>query len=1026
MNKLLHTMVKPLILMVALFLALSYTVSGQQVSGTVTDAETSEELPGVNIVVKGTSTGTSTSVDGEFNLTVPSLSDTLVFTYIGYQEQEVPINGRTEIDVELNSLIVTGEELVVVGYGTQRKVDLTGSVSIADAEQVKKSAQTSIAGALQGQVAGVSVQASGAPGETPEVRIRGAGTFGSNEPLYIVDGIPVENIGDFNAEDIESIQVLKDGASAAVYGSRAANGVVIISTKEGRAGDVQIDYDGSVGTANIYQRWDVMEREQFQTLQNESLSNVGEPLAPANDPSSQFFINDINTDWQEESLEQSFMMEHNLTISGGNETSTYSISGGLQSQDGHMVGNAPAYDRYNARIKSNHNFGKLTVGQNLFLSRAERWVQESRHEVSLINNMLKSPPIIAVNDPDRLGGYGGADANIEKAITLNVIGTNKLLEHPLDANRVLANLWGEYEIVENLVLRTNLSYDTRSTLDRFFVPTYDMGFFFQETVGTLDETRGEFTQSLIENTLNYDTLIGRHNINALVGYTEERASYDEVRGHAEGYNRPFFKTIDAGNTGKTTTGFQTKNTLRSFLGRIQYSFDNRYLLTATVRRDGSSRFSDEDQYGVFPSVSAGWRISNESFFTIPWIDELKIRGSYGELGRQDIGNFATAAFINTFANYSFNDRPADGAIQVELANENIKWETSISRNIGLDATLFESSLDVSIEYYNNESSDILVGVPIPGSLGASNNPTVNAASIENKGWDIALDYRNSIGEVSYGLRGNLSTVQNEVLSLGSGEPIFGAASKTEVGGEIGELYGYVADGIFQSADEINNVQPGAPGYDPNKHAFQTPGTAPGDIKFRDLNGDGLITAEDDRTHLGSAIPDFTYGFTANLNFKSWDFTAFFMGNYGNKIYNFQRAVLENMADYNNRTTRMTNRWTPDNMHNNIQFPRAAFNDPNNNARASQRWVEDGSFLRLQNLTIGYSLPTDFLNSLGISSLRVYATGQNLFTITGYSGLDPMLGDDGDEVDNDGLFSRGYDAGGWPNPRIFQAGIQLSL
>lgn len=1026
MNKLLHTKIKPLILMVALFLSLSYTASGQQISGTVTDAETSEILPGVNIVVKGTTTGTSTSLEGEFSLTVPSLSDTLVFTFIGYETQEVPINGRSQIDVELSQQILAGEELVVVGYGTQRKVDLTGSVSVADAEELKKSAQTSIAGALQGQVAGVSVQASGAPGETPEVRIRGAGTFSNNEPLYIVDGVPVENIKDFNSEDIESVQVLKDGASAAVYGSRAANGVVIISTKEGRAGDVQIDYNGSIGSANIYQRWDVMEREQFQMLQNESLTNVGQPLAAANDPNSEFFIDDINTDWQEESLEPGMMTEHNLTVSGGNETSTYSISGGILSQEGHMQGRAPIYDRYNARIKSTHNFGKLTVGENVFLSRSEQWLQESRHEVSLINNMLKSPPIIAVHDPDRLGGYGGADANIERAITLNVIGTNEMLEHPLEANRVLANLWGEYEFIENLVLRTNLSFDTRSTVDRFFVPTYDMGFFFQETVGSLDETRGEFTQSLIENTLNYQTLIGRHNINLLAGYTEERANYSEVRGHAEGYERPFFKTIDAGTTGKTTTGFETKNTLRSFLGRVQYSFDNRYLLTATVRRDGSSRFSDEDQFGVFPSISAGWRISNESFFNIPWIDELKVRGSYGELGRQDIGNFATAAFINTFANYNFNDQPADGAIQVELANENIKWETSISRNIGLDATLFDNSLDITVEYYNNESSDILVGVPIPGSLGASNNPTVNAASIENRGWDIALNYRNSIGELTYNLRGNLSTVQNEVLSLGNGEPIFGAASQTAVGSEIGELYGFVAEGIFQTEDEINSVQPGEAGYDPDKHAFQTPGTAPGDIKFKDLNGDGLITAEDDRTHLGSAIPDFTYGFTANLNYKSWDLTAFFMGNYGNNIYNFQRAVLENMADYNNRTERMINRWTPDNPHNNIQFPRAAFNDPNDNGRASQRWIEDGSFLRLQNLTIGYSLPTDLLSKVGISNLRVYASGQNLFTITGYSGLDPMLGDDGDEVDNDGLFSRGYDAGGWPNPRIFQAGIQLGL
>ncbi len=1027
MDNFLHKKVKLFLLTVPMLFFLAFSASGQQVSGTVVDGETSETLPGVNILVKGTATGTSTNAEGAYQVNVTSMSDTLIFSFVGYETREVPINGRNQIDVQLMPQALSGEELVVVGYGTQRKVDLTGSVSIADADELKKSSQTSIAGALQGQAAGVSVQSSGAPGETPEVRIRGVGSFGSNEPLYIVDGVPVENIKDFNAEDIESIQVLKDAASAAVYGTRAANGVVIISTKDGRSGDVQIDYNGSVGVSNIYQRLDVMEREDFQMLQNESLNNRNIPLAPGNDPNSPQFIDDINTDWQDAALEPGFMTEHNLTISGGNETSTYSISGGLQNQEGHMVGHAPAYDRYNARIKSNHQFGKLTVGENLFLTHSKQWWQESRHEVSLINNMLKSPPIIPVRDEDRLGGYGGADANIEKAITLNVIGTNKMLEHPVETNRILANLWGEYEIIDGLVFRTNLSYDSRTTLDRFFIPTYDMGFFFTEQVGMLDETRGELTQTLIENTLTYQTTIGRHDFNLLAGYTEERGYYDQVHGHAEGYSRPFFKTIDAGNTGKTTTGFQTLNTLRSFLGRVQYNFDDRYLMTATVRRDGSSRFGDGNRYGVFPSASVGWRISNESFFNVSWIDDLKLRASYGELGRQNIGNFATAAFINTFANYNFNDQVADGAIQVELANENIKWETSVTRGIGLDATLFENRLDVTVDYYNNESSDILLGVPIPGSLGASNNPTVNAASISNKGWEFDVSYRNNMGDLNYTISGNLGTVNNEVLSLGNGEPIFGAASLTEVGSEVGELYGYVADGIFQNWDEVySHAQQNQDDLERRNDVAAANFTAPGDIRFKDLNGDGIINADGDRRHLGSAIPDFTYGFNLSLNYQGWDLSAFFQGNYGNKIYNQQRVVMENMADYNNRTQRMINRWTSDNQHNNIELPRAIFEDPNNNNRASQRYVEDGSFMRLQNLTVGYSLPSDLLSRVGVSSLRIFAQGQNLFTLTGYSGLDPMLGDDGDEVDNDGLFSRGFDAGGWPHPRIFQAGIELSL
>lgn len=995
------------------------------ITGKVTDASSSQSLPGVNILVKGTSNGASTNAQGMYELRA-SDSDTLVFSFIGYQTKEVPVNGRAQINVTLQPQSIMGENVVVVGYGTQEKVDVTGSVSIADADELKKSSASSIAGTLEGHVAGVSVQSSGGPGEPPQVRIRGEGTFGSNNPLYIVDGVPVENISDFNTDDVESVQVLKDAAAAAVYGARAANGVIIITTKKGRSGALKLEYNGSVGVSNIYQRIDVMGRKNFQMLQDEALTNAGQPLAPANDPNSPQFIDNVNTDWQDASLQPGLMTNHNLTISGGNDVSTYSISGGLQDQETTMKGHAPSYTRYNVRVKSQHDLGRITIGENLFLTRSNQYLQESRHEVSLINNMIKSPPVIPVYDSNRLGGYGGADANVEKAITLNVVGTNKMLEHPLDVNRILANLWGEVNITDNLVFKTNLSYNTRSTVDRFFIPTYDMGFFFTETVGSLDETRGEFKHSVIENTLTYDRDFGKHSINLLAGYTEEREYYSEVHGHAEGYSRPFFKTIDAGNTGKTTTGFKSKNTLRSFLGRLQYNYDSRYLLTASIRRDGSSRFGTSHRYGVFPSASVGWRISNESFFQVPWVNELKLRGSYGELGRNNIADFATSAYINPYADYNFNNQKADGAIQVQLVNPNIKWESSVSRDIGVDATLFHNSVDVTIDYYKNKSSDILLGVPIPPELGASNNPTVNAASVQNKGWEFSAGYHKNIGQVGFKVSGNLSTVNNKVLSLGDGKPIYGAASKTEVGGEIGAIYGYVAEGIFQSQNEINNVLPGDPNYNPDAHAYQTPGTAPGDIKFKDLNGDGIINADGDRTYLGSAIPDFTYGLTLNLNYQNWDMTIFAQGQYGNKIFNAQRRVVENLADYNNIASRMINRWTPSNKTNNIEFPRAVFNDPNGNNRDSNRWVEDGSFLRLMNLTVGYSLPSSLLGRVGIKSLRVYATGQNLFTITGYSGLDPMLGDVGDEVDNDGLFSRGYDAGGWPHPRIFKAGVQLNL
>jgi len=996
------------------------TAFGQhRVSGTVIDSTSSETLPGVNIAVKGTTTGTTTGADGTFQLTAPSSTDTLMFSFVGYATQEVPIRGRSQIDVALAPSTLIGEELIVVGYGTQQRADITGSVSIADVDQVQKSSQTSLAGALQGQVAGVSVQTSGAPGESPTIRIRGIGTLGQTEPLYVVDGVPVENIIDFDISNIESIQVMKDAASSAIYGSRAANGVVIIETGQGQAeGGLQVSYNASVGSEQIFQRVDVLGREQFQEFNNLIRQNAGLAPAPANDPNSSKFVSNINTNWQEAAIEPGLSTEHNLNVSGGNETSTYSISAGLESRKGHMEGPKPYYERYNARINSTHNFGRFTIGENLALSRSSDKPQTSRWETPLFAEVLKTPPTIPVRDESRLGGYGGADTGEEEVIALNVVGANNLLERVQDVDRVLANLWGELEIIDNLTFRVNASYDTRKFHETFFTPTYDLGFFYQELDGQLDETKNELIQTVIENTLTYSPTFGSHDLNVLAGYSEERGFFEQTFSQGVGYERPFFKVVNAAST-RQSEGFESSSALRSFFGRVQYNYDDRYLVTATVRRDGSSRFGDNNQYGNFPSVSLGWRVSEESFFNVDWVSSLKIRGSWGQLGRQQIGDFATTAFINTSSAYSFNDQLAPGAIQVSLANADLKWETQISRTAGIDATLFNGRLDATIEYFRNDSQDILIGVPIPGSLGAAGAPAANAASIQNSGFDVALAYSDVVGEVNYEVSTNVSTWNNEVLSLGNGEPIFGAASRTAIGSEVGEIYGYVTDGIFQSQEEVQS------------HATQEPGTAPGDIRFRDLNGDGIINA-DDRTYLGSPTPDFTFGLNASAEYRSWDASFFVQGNYGNKIFNNDRVYIENMRDYNNSSVRaFENHWSPDNKHNDVRFPRPIFNDPNENIRASDRWVEDGSYLRLKDFTIGYTLPQELTGRVGMKRLRLYVSGQNLFTLTSFSGLDPELGtSSGDPVNNnisnDGLFSRGFSDAAWPHPRRFSTGIQANF
>ena len=1008
--------IRLLCVLVGVLLFAHGTASAQHtVQGTVTDSTNSTSLPGVNIAVKGTTTGTTTGADGSYRLTAPSPSDTLLFSFVGYETEEVPIRGRSEINMALAPETLMGEELVVVGYGTQQQSDITGSVATPDVEELKASSQTSLAGALDGRVAGVSVQTSGAPGENPTVRIRGIGTFGDTNPLYVIDGVPVDNVIDFDLSTVESVQVMKDAAASAIYGSRAANGVVIIETGQGQEGTgLQITYDASVGTENIHQRIDVLDRAAFQEFNNLIRENAGLAPAPANDPESPVFVNDVNTNWQEEALERGYSTEHNLSVSGGNETSTYFVSAGFESREGHMEGPKPFYQRVNARVNSTHEFGRFTLGENLSLSNSQDRPQTSRWENPLFAEVMKTPPTIPIREPSRLGGFGGSDTGEEEAISLNVVGANHLLERQQEVNRVLANIWGELQILDNLTYKLNASYDSRVFHEKFFTPTYDLGFFYQEPDGILDETRNELVNTTLENTLTYSPTFGQHDINTVVGYSEERGWFENVFGRGVGYSRPFFKVINAAESNQSES-FETLNRLRSFFGRVQYNFDDRYLLTATIRRDGSSRFGANNRYGNFPSVSVGWRVSEESFFDVGWVSDLKLRGSWGELGRQSIGNFATTAFINTNSAYNFGGQIAPGAIQVDLANADLKWETRQSQTIGVDAVLLNNRLDMTVEVFRNDSEDILVGVPIPGSLGAAEAPEANAASIRNEGIDISLEYSDTFGGLEYNLSTNISTWRNEVLSLGNGEPIFGAASKTEVGSEVGEIFGYVTDGIFQNQQEVQN------------HATQEPGTAPGDIRFRDLNGDGAITAED-RTYLGSPTPDFSYGFTANLRYRAWDLNFFVKGNYGNKIYNQERVYVENMRDNNSSVRVAENHWSPDNQHNDVRYPRPVFNDPNQNIRASDRWVEDGSYLRLKNFTLGYSLPQTLVGRIGMANLRVYVSGQNLFTLTSFTGLDPELGTaSGDvannNVSNDGLFSRGYADAAWPHPRRFQTGIQ---
>jgi len=998
----------------------SINAYGQQtVSGTVIDASTSQPLPGVNILVKGTTRGASTDGDGAYQLTVPSSADTLVFSYVGYQKQEVPVNGRSQIDISLQPRTLLGEDVVVVGYGTQQREDVTGSIAQISAGEMKKFSSSDPSDLLQGRVSGVQVRSDGEPGAVPSVQIRGIGTFGDSQPLYIIDGVPVgTSIRDFSPNDIESVQVLKDASAAAIYGSRAANGVVIITTKKGREDTpLQVEYSGYFGIDQVWQRIPVTERENYQMLNNEGQRNAGLTLAPGNDPSSNAYIDDINTDWQEEGLKTGQRMNHNLNFSGGGEYTTYNISLDYLNNKGTLVGHGPDYERYSGRINTVSKKGIFEFGQTLYYTHTDE--NSLNYETNVLTggrppmivDLVTAIPTLGVKDESNIGGCAGTQSDVHRAIILNVPCINQLLEGETNVDRTFGTAYMTADILDQdshqLKYKVNVSYDRTNVRNTYWVPEFEMGFFFNNTKARLDDGQDIYTTAVIENTLTYKGDFGdRHDLKVLLGQTFQKGSTVNRNGYSEQFTQPYFPVLDNG-TNQTASGSEFENALESYFGRVNYNFDDRYLLTATVRRDGSSRFAPSNRYGNFPSASVGWNLHNEEFIPLPdFVSEFKIRASYGQLGNQNIGDYLYTNTINPGVVYNFDGSKVIGGIQTQISANDIKWETKTTKNIGVDASFLNNKFDLSAEYYQSVTDDILVGVPIPLSVGATNSPTVNGGKLQNSGLEVSLTYSKLKGDFTFDLTANFSTLSNEVLSLGGDdEPIYGTGTKTEVGGEVGRHFGYVTEGIFQSQQEISD------------HAFQNAGTAPGDLKFKDLNDDGVINA-DDRTYLGSGIPSYNFGLNFSGNYKNFDFTVFASGMAGYKVHSRMYRMLMLTSDYLNYHTDMLDRWTPENT--NTDIPRRVSGDPNNNGRNSDRagWLQDGAHLRINTVSIGYSLPKKMTNYLGVSSTRIYVKAQNLYTFQSYKGFNPDF--------TSGVFEPGYNNGSYPKPRSMMVGLDIAF
>lgn len=1000
-------------------------VIARDVSGKVTDGESGEPLPGVNVLAKGTSIGTVTDIEGQYRLSVPEDVNTLVFSSIGFTAEEVNINGRSVVDVNLKPDIQALSEVVVVGYGTQKKKDLTGSVASVNMDDVNDAPVLNAVQALQGRAAGVSViQGSGQPGSGFMVQVRGVGSLGNTEPLYVIDGIiGAGGANSINPNDIESIEVLKDASASAIYGSRAANGVVLITTKRGKAGKPRVSLDSYYGVQQVWKKLDVLNARQYAEYANELQANGGQPAIPAlQNPSA---LQDV-TNWQDEVFQAAPIQDHNVTFSGGNESARYLFSAGYYGQEG--IIKTTGFDRFSFRANSDFNIGeRIEIGESFMVSSTNAYGVNAGN-AGVLANAVHMPTYIPVFDPTQEGGFAGTDVE-DGTDPANPMRILNLTDESRKSINILANAYLRYKILDGLNYKFSTSVDYENNSFYTFTPRYTAGERDINPFSTMRENFGTGNNLLIENTLDYRKIFGKHEVGVLAGYTRQWFEGRDFGVSVRDFPNTSTRVIGAGNEVQNASGSAADWALASLLGRVTYSYDGKYLLTANVRRDGSSRFADGNRYGVFPSFSLGWRVSDEAFMdNVSFISDMKLRYGWGQLGMQEIGLYPWQATLRNTIRYVFGEAqaPVPAITQRALSNRNISWETTTQSNFGLDLSMFEGSINMNLEYYVRRTEDMLIQVPVAVSSGINDNPTLNAGSVENRGIDVALGYQKDFGDFRFGINANAGyLLSNQVTSLGDREtPIFGTQDylRSVVGEPIGHFFGFRMDGIYQSQAEVDADNTLA---QENGHNFyQSGATAPGDIRFRDLNGDGRVTG-DDREIIGNPVPKLNYGVTFNGGFKNFDFSMMLQGMSGFEMLNRNRLLQwESMQRAFNTVTTVLDRWTPENPSNTV--PRAVAGDPNNNRRFSDRWMENGAFTRLKLVTLGYEMPASVLQNISkgtVSRLRMYVSAHNLLTITDFSAWDPEFTN---RQGNSNNMYRGVAESVYPQARSFMIGLQADF
>lgn len=982
------------------------------VTGTVTDVS-GEPIIGANIRIKGTTTGTITDIDGNFSIEAEPQS-VIEVSYIGYLTQETVINNQKSIRFLLKEDTKTLDEVVVIGYGVQKKADLTGSVANINTEKLNTQSNANIGQALQGKIAGVDiVSQGGAPGSGTRIMVRGIGTLNNASPLYIVDGMYMNSIDHINPNDIASIDVLKDASSAAIYGSRAANGVIIVTTKEGSntEGKPIIDLSVNLGISTASKFLDMLDAKGWAEVTTIARQAIGKPaLDMATD-----LANKPDNDWQDIMFRPALMQNYNLSVKGGGKYSTYYTGLGYFNQDGIVKGTN--YQRYNIQSKNDYKRGIFSAGTNLIISFSHDKPLHQELRGGMIGTILQSVPTLEKYDDTREGGYGGTYGDVVNIPHPLAIIDDNIMDRYNENVKIFANLYAQIELFKGLKYKLNLTPDFSFERYKNYLNKYDFGL-ATNSITQLTERQRRRRNILVENLLTFDRTFGEHKISALAGYTYQDSRFRHIQAYGEGLPQGL-EEIDAATTNRSNEGNSWRSVLTSILGRVFYSYQNKYLFTATIRRDGSSKFGKNNRYGYFPSFSLGWNVAEEKFMeNVHWLDQLKLRGGYGVLGNQEIDNYQYSSTITTGINYpDGNGGLLQGAFPKNFANPDIKWEETAMTNVGIDFMAFNNRLSLTADYYVKNTKDILLTVPIPISSSGANDPIRNAGKIRNNGFEFNLGWMDQPNpDISYGINLIGSFNKNKVIAMGSESgSIKGGStnqnittSETKAGYPIGGYWLISTAGYFNSQEEVD-------AYAKDGKKIQ-PAAEPGDIKFVDANNDGVIN-DDDRVFQGSPFPDFTFALNGNMRYKNFDLSIGLQGVLGNKIYNATRQTLEDVTKGSNFLASCLDYWTPENK--NASHPRLTWDDPNRNTRAeSDRYLENGSYLRLRSVQLGYTFPQTWFKG-AIQHARVYINAENLFTITSYSGYSP-------DVNADNANYRGFDNFIYPTNRTFMLGLNVTF